>query len=59
MDKVNLTLQETAFDMDSLNNSLGKISSSKGGNTGNQEHLLDTGLVPQKYTFYASLLISH
>ena len=29
MDKVNITLQETASDMNSLNNSLGKISSSK------------------------------
>ena len=28
MDEVNLTLQETASDIDSLNNSLGKISSS-------------------------------
>ena len=37
MDEVNLTLQETASDIDSLNNSLGKISSSK---SGNQELLL-------------------
>ena len=29
MDEVNLTLQETASDMDSLNKSLGKISSAK------------------------------
>ena len=47
MDEVNLTLQETASDMDSLNNSLGKISSSKSGN----KKLLGTGPVPQEHTF--------
>ena len=43
MDEVNLTLQETASDIDSLNNSLGKISSS---------------ISRSQQSFYASLLIS-
>ena len=45
MYEVNLTLQETASDMDSLNNSLGKIKS------GNKKLLFGTGPVPQEHTF--------
>jgi hypothetical protein len=48
MYEVNLTLQETASDMDSLNNSLGKISSSK---SGSKKILLGTGPVAQEHTF--------